>query len=96
MIGEILGVGLQAFHKFMGGTEENELLAQVMQCLKSIFVVHGPVGELLIALRKFIEYLCQNNTDNYDLLFKIIEYYTFEQSLFNAIFNIPYDKKTRI
>jgi hypothetical protein len=35
--------------------EKDHLLSRVFDCLKAVFIVYGPIGELLTTLRKFLE-----------------------------------------
>jgi hypothetical protein len=65
----------------------------VLKCLKAVFIVHGLIGEILITLRKFLEFLSEEQ--DIEAIFKIIEIHTFEQVIFNGLLNICYDKKSR-
>ena len=35
--------------------DKDPLLSRVLDCLRAVFIVYGPIGELLTTLRKFLE-----------------------------------------
>ena len=76
MLGYVFGMALQFYYEVTREVrlEDNELLLSVLAALKVVFVVDGPVFELLGALRKFLEFLQESNQRA--TLFKIIQVLT--------------------
>lgn len=95
IIAHLFWAALDNYCRRQGGDiEDDNLVANILHCLKSIFVVYGVVGELLISLRKFLEYLNGENKESF--IFKIIINYTFEEAIFSSMFGVSYDKKTKL
>lgn len=62
-------------------------------CLKIIFVNYAPIYELMITLRKFIDYLVKSGNSSFVVF--IINKYNFEVVCFDHLFSIAQLKKTK-
>ena len=58
-----------------------------------MFIMYGPVSELMVSLRKLLQRLSEEG--EIEVIYRIIQKFNFEQIIFNSMFGVAYDKKTK-